>query len=135
MGQIDLQGALFGGPPTGGSTFPAATFSVPLRMSTTPKPFGVATGVLTRNVASPAAYLTLSGIGAADTVTKGDVLYFKASGAVDLRLTTDDGAGGDVVAIVPVQGIVILEFSSSKYLKLVEVQGSASIEYFMSGQS
>lgn len=134
MGQIDLQGALIGGPPSGGDTFPASTFSVPLRMRTTPKGFGVATGVLTRLVASPAAFVALSGVGSGDTVTQADVLYFKPSGPVDLRLTTDDGVGGNVVAVVPIDGITMIEFPTSKFLKLLEVQGSATVEYFASGQ-
>jgi hypothetical protein len=135
MGQIDLQGALTGGPPSGGDTFPAAVFTAPLRFRSNPKGFGVATGVLTQIVASPAVYLTLPGVGTGGVVTKADTFYLKSSGPIDLRLTTDDGAGGDVVSVVPCDGLHLSEFPTSKFLKLIEVQGSATIEYFASGQS
>lgn len=134
MGQLDLQGALIGGPPTGGDVFPASTFAVPLRLRTIPKGFGVATGVLTRQVNSPSVFTTLSGIGANDTVTQADVLYFKASGPVALQLTTDDGLGGDIVATLSCDGLVLMEFPTSNFLKGLEVRGSATVEYFASGQ-
>lgn len=134
MGQLDLQGALIGGPPSGGETFPASTFSVPLRLRTSPKGYGVATGVLSQQIASPAAYVALSGIGVGGAVTQADTFYFKASGPVDLRVTTDDGAGGDVVAVIPSDGLAVIETPASKYVKLVEVQGNGTVEYFASGQ-
>ena len=134
MGQITLSGALLGGPPAGGETFPGTTFSAPLALRTTPKGFNSATGVLQRQVSTAVGvYVTLGGVGAADCVTKGNTLYFKTNATVLLRLTTDDGIGGSVVAVLPVNGFCLLQFDDSKYLKLVEASGSALIEYLVSG--
>jgi hypothetical protein len=136
MGEIALSGALSGGPPAGaGATFPSARFNVELSTRETKKQFGVATGVLTRVLSSPSAFVTLDGVGAAATVTQGDFLYFKCDGQLDLRLTQDDGASGTTVQVVPVHGIVILEFPSTKALELLEAQGSGKIEYLVSGQT
>lgn len=134
MGQITLSGAFIGGPPAGGETFPGTTFSAPLALRTNPKGFGAATGVLQRQVSTAVGvYATLSGVGATDTVTKGNTLYLKSNGNLLLRLTTDDGLGGSVVAVNPVSGFVFVEFDETKYLKLLEVSGNALIEYFVCG--
>lgn len=136
MGQINLSGALIGGPPSGGETFPAATFSVPLRLRSDPKGYNAATGVLQQQVSTaPGVYVTLTGIGTGSTVTKANTFYLKSSGPVLLRLTTDDGLGGSVVAVLPVDGLAgPIEFDATKFLKLAEVSGSAQLEYFASGQ-
>tara|TARA_Y100000034_G_C6819181_1_gene368767 strand:+ start:274 stop:462 length:189 start_codon:yes stop_codon:yes gene_type:complete len=60
-------------------------------------------------------------------------LYFKSDAPLTLRLTTDDGAGGDVVAVVPIHGLAIMEFNSTNFLKTLEAQGTAKVEYFLSG--
>jgi hypothetical protein len=135
MGQINLSGSMIGGPPAGGDTFPGSTFSVPLLLRSNPKGFNVATGVLQRQISTAVGvYATLSGVGATDTVTKCDTLYLKSNSGLLVRLTSDDGTGVSVVAVIPVSGVALLEFDSSKYLKLIEVSGSGLIEYFASGQ-
>lgn len=135
MGQISLSGALQAGPPTAGEgVFPGALLNVALALSTSPKQFGVATGVLTRQLASPSSFVTLDGVGAAATVTHGDTLYLKASGAIDLRFTLDDGSGGSSVVVVTGR-FFLIEFDTVKFLKLLEAKGSATVEYFVSGQS
>lgn len=137
MGQVSLSGVLTAGPTgTGDAVFPAATFTTPLGLlNGTAKQFGVATGILTRNLNSTGAFVTLDGVGAAATVTQGSFLYFKADGAIDLRITTDDGAGGQDVVVVPVHGLAILEFSTTKPLELLEAQGAARLEYLVAGQT
>lgn len=136
MGQVSLNGSLTAGPQTAGSDFPSSTVAIALQLLTEPKSSGVASGVISRQVASPSpAWLTLQGVGEDDTVTKGDTLYVRCSSALLLRLTTDDGSGGDVLAgPVPVQGTLLLEFQPSTFLKKLEVQGTGQIEYFISGQ-
>jgi hypothetical protein len=135
LGQISLSGAFTAGPPTAGEgTFPGALLNVPLSLTTTPKQYGVATGVLTRLLASPSSFVTLDGVGAAATVTKGDTLYLKSSGSIDLQLTLDDGVGGSTTAVVTGR-LFIIEFDTVKFLKLLEAKGSATVEYFVSGQS
>jgi len=134
MGQISISGALEGGPPAGAETFPASKFLTPLSLRESAKQFGVATGVLTRNlqVAAP-AFATLDGVGPAATVTQGDFLYFKCDGQLVLRLTTDDGGGGQDVQTVPVHGLAVLEFPTTRPLELLEAQGTGKIEYLVSG--
>lgn len=137
MGRINVSGVVEGGPENAGSaTFPAATFTSPLALlASAGKQFGVATGVLTRTLNSPSAYVTLDGVGPSATVTQGDTLYLKTDGQMQLRLTNDDGAGGTTQAVVPVHGLVVLEFPSTKALELLEAQGSGKIEYLVSGPS
>lgn len=134
MGQVKVDGTMSAGPASGGGSFPASSFDVPLALRASPKLFVAATGVLSRSIDSPTAFVELSEVGAAGSVSRADVLYLRASGPVDLRLTTDDGVGGDVVAVVPVDGLVVLEFPVTKSAKKVEVKGTATLEVFASGQ-
>lgn len=131
MGQLKLSGTLNAGPPTvTASTFPAATLSAPIATKEDPKGYQRATGIL-RRTENFAVFTDLAEPG--NVVTKATFLYFKSDGSIDLRLTTDDGAGGNVVSVAPVEGIFIQEFPSAKFLKLLEMLGNATIEYFLSG--
>jgi hypothetical protein len=134
---VKVDGSVDGGPPsvadTGGET---ATFSARLGLSngSAGKSFVAATGVLKRQLSSPVSFIELDGVGTAKTVTKGTFLYVKTvGGGVDLRLTSDDGSGGDVVAVIPVNGPLVLELPDSKFLKLLEAKGSVGIEYLVTG--
>jgi hypothetical protein len=138
MGQLTLSGQLQGGAPNGSDLNQGRMLDVivlALRGGNTAKPFNAATGTIQRPVNSPSSFITLSGIGTGDTVTHADTLYFFAYSQVTLRLTTDDGAGGDVVAVLPCDGLYVMEFPSAKFLKLLEIEGSANVEYFASGSS
>lgn len=135
MGQLSLSGALVGGPPTAGDGFPASLFNTPISTLSSPKSFQVASGVISRLLNSPSSYVTLQGVGSADTVTHGDFLYFKCDGQILLRLTFDDGVGGSTTAVLPLMGLHVAEYQTAKFLKLLEAQGSARVEYFISGQS
>lgn len=135
MSALNLTGALTAGPSSGGETFPGTSMQVPLAFAEGSKTLGAATGILTKTISSPAAYVALTGVGALNTVTQGSFLYFKGRGTFLLRLTTDDGVGGTVVSVVPVQGMLMVEFPTTRPLELLEVQGSGLIEYFVSGAS
>lgn len=125
---------MIAGPPSvSADSFPAANFNVPLRLREGSKGFNVATGVLTRKLASPGAFLVLGEVGALGVVTKGTLLYVKTDNNVDIQITTDDGSGGSVVGIIPIYGFTVIEFSSTRFLKLLEAKGTAAIEYFVSG--
>lgn len=130
MGQLKLSGSIDAGPPTVSSeTFPASSFSVPLAFRSGTRSFGTATGVLVRTVAvSSPAFLVIA------TITRGGFLYLKTSGPLVLRLTVDDGSLGNVLELVPVDGLLIREFPSNLFLKQVEIQGSGTIEFFVSGE-
>ncbi len=132
MGLLRLSGSLDAAPAAASELFPASSFSVPLAFLEVSKGYSVASGVLARALAS-GSFVPLQGVGPADTVTRGTFLYLKSNSAIDLRITTDDGSGGDVVAVLPPAGFFALELSASKYLKLLEAKGSATIEYFVSG--
>lgn len=130
MGTISLEGSLQGYNAAGGTTA-AAMFSTPLALLNGKKSFGIASGVLTRRV--PAAYEALSAIGVNRDVPKADTLYLKSDSAILVRLTRDDGAGGSVITVEPVHGLLILETPADRRITLVEVQGSGVVEYFASG--
>jgi len=85
-------------------------------------------------VNSPGAFVALAGVGTAETVTQANVLYARTTTAMKLRLTFLDPAGGaDIVSIVNVEGLMILEPPATGYIKLLEVMGAGTIEYFASG--
>jgi hypothetical protein len=136
MGALTLSGVLQVGPanPVDGG-FPGASENIPIGFISGTKQYVPGTGVLTRNVASPGAFLALDGVGPAATVTQGTFLYFKSNAPVILQLTCDDGLGSTVVIEQPVQGMYMLEFPSSQPLELLKIKGSATIEYLVVGNT
>lgn len=139
MGSSSLTGSLIGGPPnSGGSSFPEAQFIAQLGLTPSPKVWSAASGVLQRQVSQAApGFLALSGVGPTDTVQRGDTLYFRSNGPVVLRLSYVDPTnplGPPLQAVVPVQGLLLQEFSTPSPLVGLEVQGSAQIEYLITGQ-
>ena len=134
MGQLKVEGNLVAGPVSATDTFPAAVFTAPFATAQNPKGFQVATGILTRRLQSPLAFLALPELGGSAAVTRGTFHYMRSDSPVDVRLTTDDGSGGNVVAVVPLQGLSLREYPDNKYLKLIEVMGTGTLEYFVCGQ-
>lgn len=136
MGVLKVSGSLDAGPPSVTSeSFPGASLSVPLRLPAGSKSFSVATGVLQRKLNSALAYVALDGVGSASAVTHGSFLYLRSDQAFSLRLTTDDGSGGSVLTVFPVATLLLLEFDSSLFLKLLEAKGVANLEWFVCGDS
>lgn len=135
MGQLSLEGSLVGGPPSvSDSSFPASIFQVSLGFADgKTKQFAAASGVLSRTLASPSAFVVLTGIGASDSVIQGTALYFKCQADMLLEVTTDDGVGGSVVAVLPVRGIVVLEVTDLKFIKGLRCKGSGPVEYLVAG--
>jgi hypothetical protein len=135
VGQLTLSGNLVAGPPLATSdSFPAARINLPIRLLEGTLGYSVATGILSRNLSSPLAYIALQGVGPADTVTKALFLYLKSDAAFSLRLTFDDGLGGDIVAVLPSTRLIAgMQFDSMQFLKLIEAKGSAKLEYFVCG--
>lgn len=128
-----LQGTLRAGPSSSScsGSFPSGLVNVtfessPARKSTPVSCYHV------RAVNSPASYAALAGIGTNETVTQALILYLKTSGPMLVRITTEE-TPDDVVSVIPVDGLMILEFQAARYLKLVEVQGSGTVEYFAGG--
>lgn len=130
---VKLTGSLLAGPAKAScSTFPSGIVNATIELR---PPNKIATVFVShvRNVASPSAFVILDGVGSGETVSQGTLFYFRTQNEIRLRLTFDDGSGGDVVSEVPVDGLYIGEIPASKYLKLVEAQGSGVVEYFVSG--
>lgn len=127
-----ISGALTAGPAAVGDvTFPVASYNTPIAGTVSYK-VGAPGGP--REVATSSnVYAALSGVGTTDTVKKALLLYIRANNAVLLRLTTYS-AGGDVVAVLPIKGAQVLTFDPDRYLKLVEVSGTATVEWFACGQ-
>lgn len=138
MGQVSINGTLSSGPVQVGAGFPQAIYTTPLATSVTPKPFSAASGVMQRRVAVAAPGFTpLQGLGPTDAVVRCDLLYLRCDAGLILRLSNQDPLaplGPPLVVLVPVAGLVILEFPASSPLVLLEAQGSATVEYAFSGQ-
>ena len=135
--QAKLSGSIIAGPAEGVSNgFASMTLNDQLSFQPSGDQgiaFQVATGVLTCNVntASP-SWRTLAGVGSTDIVTQGNLLYVKSSGNLWLRLTFKDTT--DVVSAFPINGgPLIMPFDVAHYLKLLEVQGSGQLLYFVCG--
>jgi hypothetical protein len=138
MGQVAINGTILGGPVSPGAGFPQAIFTAVLATTPSPKPFSAASGVLTRRVNQAApGFLTLSGVGPADAVVRGDTFYLRSDSQLLLRLSQTDPlnpSGPALVRDVYVSGLCIIEFPASSPLVLLEAQGSATIEYLITGQ-
>lgn len=134
MGQTQLTGSITAGPPSASqTTFPGITALIPLNLSSEPKTWQVATGVLTRSINQPTSgWLTLDGVGVGHTVEAGHLLYLRTNGSLTIRITQLI-AGAPVQSIVVVKGPFILETDDSSPIQLIEVQGNAVIEYFVQG--
>lgn len=134
MAALTLEGTLTIGPPCaveccGGVDGAETTLPICVK-----KPAAVSAGPISRSVASPNAFIPLSGVGATDAVTQGDMLYVMTDSPMVLRLTCDDGAGGTSVQTVDdVHGLFLRQFSASKPLELLEVKGSGRITYAVAG--
>lgn len=133
MSQIQLSGSLIAGPASAAEgVFPGGVLDIPLGTKESPKAYQRATGILRRAIAE-VAFTTLAEPG--DTVTEANFLYFRTDAPLSLRLTTDDGVGGDVLATMTIQGLVVIEFNNDNFLKQLEVLGTANVEYFTSGNA
>ena len=134
MGTVSFQGEIEARPQiVSDTTFPGGRTDISLILTPTAKQAGVMTGVALRTISSPLAYVALTGVGASDTVTQANFLYLRTNAPMLVRLTFEDGANPDIVAIVPVFGVFVYEVDVSRYLKLVEVLGSGQVEWFASG--
>lgn len=139
MGVTQLDGTLTIGPANQmDGCFPSSSASLVLQTKPNPKQANVSTSTQKRSVSVPSPnWQTLSGIGPTDTVTQADFLYFRCDAQVKLRLSTTDPAnpgGAAIVSILPVFGLVLWEFPPSNgCLLLLEIQGSATVEYAASG--
>lgn len=132
---VQIDGTLTTGPSAAGDpTFPGSSGEVALTLAPAQKPAVASTGFMRRVVASPGVYVVLDGPGSgtSDTLAQGNFLYLRTSAAMLVRMTYENGVT-DIEAIVPVKGLAIIEIDESKYLRLLEVQGSGTVEWLVSG--
>lgn len=130
-----LSGSLVIGPQGAGDCgFPSGVVNITFTTFPPQKPAAVsAQHAKMVNTAAP-GFATLDGIGPAASVTQALLLYLRTTAPFKLRLTMADMAGGpDIVSIVEVQGLLIQEFPTGGYLKLLEAQGVGTIEYAVAG--
>jgi hypothetical protein len=133
VAKLQLEGTLTIGPPCAveccsGVDAAEATLPVCVKLDA-----AAVVGTITRTVASPASFITLSGIGASDAVTQGSFLYVVTDSEMTLRITCDDGAGGTALELIPVHGLFARQFPATKPLELLEVRGSGRITYAACG--
>lgn len=136
MGQVSLSGTLSAGPGaiTGGGQFPSATATAQLGLRVEPSPFSAATGILQFSLDSSGSFVQLGGVDAMiGPVKKCTLLYLRAPSAIQLRITRDDGLGGDLVTTEDHQGLFVKEWPDDNFVKLVEAKGVSLLEYFASG--
>lgn len=80
-----------------------------------------------------ASFATLDGIGTGKAVTKAQFLYLRTNGPVQLRITQQPDSGPDVPAVEWVNGTLLKQVPANNYIKLVEILGTATVEYFAAG--
>lgn len=84
-----------------------------------------------RNLNSSGSYAALDGVGAGKSVTAATTLYVRTETAMLIRITFAD----TTTAVIPVQGLFILEAQPAKTITLLEAQGVGTIEYFAAGNA
>ena len=132
---VVVSGSLIIGPQGAGDCgFPSGVTNVTFTTTPPQKPAPVSASHA-KSVNSPSpAFATLDGLGSSASVTQANFLYLRCTAPMKLRLTLADMAGGpDIVSIVEVQGLLIQEFPTNGYLKLLEAQGVGTVEYVVSG--
>lgn len=136
---LKLQGSIIGGPPSGVSTgYGTMTVTDQLGFPGDGLSYQVSTGVQTMNMpsAAAAAFVELQGVGPDAPVTRGTFLYAKTQSQIQLRLTLDDGVGGDIVSVIPLSpqaAPLLLPCTPTNFLKLLEAKGSGQLLYFVCG--
>lgn len=130
---VTFKGSLMAGPAKATScAFPAGVTNVGFGLKPDAKPAPVMTSNV-RNLQSPSGFATLHGIGSGEDVTMANFLFLRTDGPIEFRITADDGIGGNVVAVVAVDGLLAVEKPAGKHIKLLEAQGTGVVEYFASG--
>lgn len=130
MGQTELSGTIGSGQAmvTSGA-FPSMSTSAVLGLATNPKNFQKSTGSVQASVATATGvYQSLSGIGSGQMVPEVDLLYLRSDAPVKVRVTQRIDTE-TVVSIHKVHGPFFMQTPPSDPITLVELSGSANIEY------
>lgn len=132
--QAVLTAQLVTGPATSGDAgFPTGVANFTFGLNPPQKSYEVDAGKVAK-FNSPSAFVVLSGIGATEAVTQARLLYLRVIVPVEIRLTFQDpGGGADIVSVEPLEGVKLAEYPANGYLKLLEIKGSGSVEYYAAG--
>lgn len=138
MATLQLTGSLVAGSSCATSCGDSSgTLTLPLSFPACGKQYQVSIGSppgSPRVINSPLAFVAIGSIGASGDVTRAEFLYLAGEGVLDVEFTTDDGLGGNVVAVIPLDaGPAMWPFPSTKYLKGLRVRGSGRLAYFAAG--
>jgi hypothetical protein len=129
---VNINGTLISGPPVASdSSFPSGVTNIVFGTQPPQKSANVQTQNV-RQVNSPTAFVSLDGVGVGETLTQGNTFYARVQSPMQLRFTFDS-TPTPIVSVIPVQGLYIFEADPSHPIILVEVMGSGTIEYFVSG--
>jgi hypothetical protein len=129
---VTINGTLIVGPPSASdSAFPSGVTNILFGTNPPQKPAPVQTSNV-RQVNSPAAFVPLDGVGVGETLTQGNTFYARMQSPMQLRFTFQV-TPVDVVSVVYPKGLLIMEIDEQHPIKLVEVMGVGTIEYFVSG--
>ena len=137
MGQVAVNGTLVAGTSVCGCDcgFPSETVTAAFATTPNPKGYQVASGCLTRHLATALnVFVGLSGIGATDTVTAADFLWVRTDSPMQIRVSQKTDPSTTVVTVHQVTGLFVWEPPTSQPIVLLEASGSGTIEYFVSGQ-
>lgn len=133
--QASLVAALTAGPSaqSDSGSFPGGTTNIPFTLNPPQKAYNVDTGKNLANVQSPNAYAALGAIGAGGPVTQASLLYLRTVVPVLVQITVLISNAPVVIAGIPVNGLLVLEFPTNQPLTGVAVQGAAQVEYYAAG--
>lgn len=132
MGQVALAGVVVIGPELNSGSFPAAETTIALISKTSDYVVSSPAGLM--KVASDSAYVPMPGVGTNGPVTKGKFLYVRSSDPVTLRMTNVSGSS-TTTCVTKLDGLLVQEFPDGSELVLLEVEGTATVEYLVAGQS
>jgi hypothetical protein len=113
-----------------GDTFPAGGTTIPLALLGTWKPYVVDSGRQLYNVASPAAFVPLNGVGASGPVTQAHTLYLRVLAPVQVQLTYFGVVSAQVVYL---SGLLLVEPDPAHPVTAVAVMGTAQVEFLAVG--
>lgn len=131
MGQvIAVTGSIVAGPLGSQDTgFPNGVQNIALRVPSISAPVSF----YSQKLVTAAAFAELDGIGTGKAVTKALFLYLATNGPCQLRITYQADSGPDIVSVEPLNGTLLKQLPAGNYIKLVEILGTVTVEYFAAG--
>jgi hypothetical protein len=131
---VVFTGSIIAGPQGAGDcSFPSGITNIAFGTSpnTLPAPVSAYNQV---SLNSPSAFQTLPGLGPTSTVTQGNFLYVRSNAPVLLQLVYFT-ASGNVTVVIPLYGPFVWQVpqSPSYYLVSAAIEGTAQVEFYVSG--